>query len=205
MVHQRKTIRAMFIVLLFCLFALADCGTTEETKFKVMMSITFESDLSKIPDYPKGTPYSEPVGVGVLEMDVTFPKSGGSAASQTGEIRLTDYHEKGPNCTLEIPDDMIGTKSPVSWSDIVWDPAGRMTFEAEIHFENPSFSIIANCPPYSAPVEEYPLYKLLGIFNEKMKSFSVEISPDGSYFKDLHWGMHDTIQVDLDVVIQKVD
>ena len=43
------------------------------------------------------------------------------------------------------------------------------------------------------------------IFNEKMKSFSVEISHDGSYFKDLHWGMHDTIQIDLDVVIQKMD
>ncbi len=57
----------MSIVLLFCLLALADCGTAGETKFKVMMSITFESDLSKIPDYPEGTPYSEPVGI--QEMD----------------------------------------------------------------------------------------------------------------------------------------
>ncbi len=125
--------------------------------------------------------------------------------SQTGMIRLTDYHEKGPFCTLEIPDDMIGTTSPVSWSDIIWDPGGRMTFESKINFENPPFTVIANCPPSAAPVEEYPLYKLMGIFNEKMKSFSLEITPDGSYFRDLHWGMYDIIQVDLEVVFQEMD
>ncbi len=195
----------MFIALVVGLVFLAGCSGAGEKHFKVMMSIAFESDLSKIPDYPAGTPYSEPVGLGVVEMEVVFPKGGGSALSQSGEIRLTDYHEQGPYCTLEIPEDMIGATSAVSWSDIYWDPQGRMTFTGDVKFENPAFTIVAACPPTSVPLEEYPLYKLMGVFNEKLYSLSVDLSADGAYFEDLGWGMYDTMQTDLEIAIQAIE
>ncbi len=178
-------------------------GLGNTKKFNVMMTITFESDLSKVPGYD-GSPYSEPVGYGLVELEASFPESGGYDLYNSGTIKLTNYEEKGPYCTLETPEGMIGTVSEVSWDKIYWDPQGRLTFEADVDFENPAFTIIANCPPLSAPIEEYPLYKLLGIFNEEMRSFSIDLTAPSQYFENLHWGMHDTMQTTIDVVVEEI-
>ena len=178
-------------------------GLGDTRKFTIVMTITFESDLSKIPGYD-GSSYSEPVGYGLVELEASFPESGGYDLYNTGTIKLTNYEEKGPYCTLETPAGMIGTVSEVSWNKIYWDPQGRLTFEADVDFENPAFTIIVNCPPLSAPTEEYPLYKLLGIFNEEMQSFSIDLNTSSQYFENLHWGMYDVIQTTIDVVVKEI-
>ena len=178
-------------------------GLGNTKKFNIMMTIIFESDLTKVPGYD-GSPYSEPVGYGMLDLEVSFPESGGYDLYNAGTIKLTNYEEKGPYCTLETPEGMIGAISEVSWSQIYWDPQGRITFEADVDFENPAFTIIANCPPLSAPIEEYPLYKLLGIFNEEMRGFSIDLDAPSQYFENLHWGMHDTMQTTIDVVVEEI-
>ena len=172
-------------------------------KFNVMMTIVFESDLTKVPGYD-GSSYSSPVGYGLVDLEVSFPESGGYDLYNAGTVKLINYEEKGPYCTLETPEGMIGTISDLSWNQIYWDPRGRLTFEADVDFENPAFTIIANCPPLSAPIEEYPLYKLLGIFNEEMRGFSIDLNAPSQYFENLHWGMHDTMQIAIDVVVEEI-
>ena len=172
-------------------------------KFKIIMALSFESDLSKVPGYD-GSPYSEPVGYGLVELEASFPESGGYDSFNHGTLKLTNYEEKGPYCTLETPEGMIGAVSEVSWDKIYWDPQGRMTFEADVDFENPDFTVIVNCPPLSASVEEYPLYKLMGIFNEEMRSFSIDLNSASQNFEGLHWGMYDVIQATIDVVVEEI-
>lgn len=176
-------------------------GNTE--KFRVIMTIVFESDISKIPGYD-GSPYSEPVGYGLVDLEVAFPTSGGYGLYNSGTIKLTNYEEKGPYCSLETPEGMIGASSEISWGQIYWEPDGRMTFEADVVYENLDFTVIANCPPLSAPLVEYPIYKLIGIFNEELQSFSIDLNDPSHYFENLHWGMYDVLQTNIDVVVEKI-
>jgi hypothetical protein len=178
-------------------------GLGNTKKFHVLMTIVFESDISKIPGYD-GSPYSEPVGYGLVDLEVGFPSKGGYSLYNSGSVTLVNYEEKGPYCTLETPEGMIGAVSEISWGQINWEPDERMTFENEIAYDNLDFMITANCPPLSAPVVEYPIYKLVGIFNEELLSFSIDLREPSHYFENIHWGMHDTMQTNIDVVVEEI-
>lgn len=180
----------------------SDNGDSDSHKiFNITINIVFESDISKIPGYD-GSPYSEPIGYGLITLEAAFPDAGGYDLYNQGTITLTNYEEKGPYCTLEVPENMIGASSPISWENIYWDPEGRMTFEADVSYDNLEFNIVANCPPLSAPLVEYPIYKLVGIFNEEMRSLSIDLNTSSHTFDDLHWGMHDTMQTDIDIILE---
>ena len=56
--------------------------------------------------------------VGFVEIETAFPENGGSATSQKGTITLTDYHGKGPYCSVEVESGMIGAVSVSSCSAI---------------------------------------------------------------------------------------
>ena len=173
-------------------------------QFRISMSITAESNLMGAAGSDAQS-YYEPVMVGFVEMVAGFPENGGSAVRQQGTVTLNDYHGKGPNCSVEVGEGMIGSSSEISFSDLYWDPAGRMSFSAEVNYDDLAFYIFWACPPKPAvQLEEYPMYKLLGIFNEEMRTLSIMTDQIFSQ-QEILWGPNEIFQTGLDIVVEEMN
>lgn len=172
--------------------------------FRISMNINAESNMQGVAGSDTQF-YYEPVIIGFVEIVATFPAGGGSAISQAGTVTLYDYHGKGPYCSVEVEDGMIGSTSAISFDDIYWEPAGRMNFSAEVSYENLAFDTHWSCPPKPAyTAEEYPMYKLVGIFNEEMRTLSIMLDQSFST-QDLIWGPNGVFQTDLDIVVEEIE
>ena len=173
-------------------------------QFRISMSINAESNLMGVAGTDAQS-YYEPVMVGFVEILATFPENGGSAIKQQGTITLNDYHGKGPNCTVDVEEGMIGSETAISFEDIYWDPAGRMNFSAEVQYDGLAFDTFWSCPPKPAvQIEEYPMYKLLGIFNEEMRTLSI-MQDQGFSVQEMLWGPNEVFQTTLDIVVEEMN
>lgn len=177
-------------------------GDTRE--FRISMSINTESNMEGVAGSDAQV-YYEPVIIGFVEIVAAFPAEGGSATSQAGTVTLNDYHGKGPHCSVEVEDGMIGSTSPISFDEIYWEPAGRMNFSAEVSYEPRAFDTHWTCPPKPAyTVEEYPMYKLVGIFSEEMRTISIMLD-QGFSTQGVLWGPNEIFQTDLDIVVEEIE
>ncbi|MCD4671804.1 MAG: hypothetical protein K8R77_03990 [Anaerolineaceae bacterium] len=173
-------------------------------QFRISMTINAESNLMGVAGSDAQS-YYEPVMVGFVEIEAVFPENGGSATSQKGTITLTDYHGKGPYCSVEVEDGMIGSTSEFVFSDISWDPAGRMNFTADVTYESKAYNTFWSCPPKPAvSIEEYPMYKMAGIFNEEMRTLSIMID-QGFAVQEMLWGPNEVFPTTLDIVVEEIN
>jgi len=173
-------------------------------QFRIVMTINAESNLAGIAGSDEQS-YYEPVMIGLAEIEASFPADGGSAIFQSGMITLTDYQGKGPNCSVEVEEGMIGSTSDFTFSDIQWDPSGRMTFAADVSYDGEAYNTMWTCPPKpEVSIEEFPMYKLVGIFNEQMRSLSV-MTDQGFSVREMLWGPNEIFQSTVDIVIEEIN
>jgi len=201
---QKK--RELFFVWLVVMIAVpfSNMLNASTKTFRVIMTVNFESNIKKIAGSDAQF-YFEPTGTALLDLKVVFNASGGEALSNEGTVKIIRFEGKGPHCRLSVPDGLIGNTVRASFKSITWNPDGFMIFSGGMNYENPSFRFIVSCPPITAPVEDYPYFKVLGVFKEKVESLAIRVDEKSFLMKKIIWGMNDFMQSEIEGVIEMTE